>query len=951
MAPVFEYGATGQKAGTLVRVSTPDKPAKASPFGVALHAGAYPRGFARDAGGNARVMGPLTRETADRLLGISDLFGGFPADLQATLAAGHFFKKGEGAGQLYAIRITDGNERVAAIPIFDRDVDTSYWAARVAAKIAAQVGVLKASNGGRWAGMATTYGNKVADVAAAISGPTFDTGLGSAFQFAQNELAGMTFSLVGSGRTWTVASNTAVGVIVVKGDFVGVSTGACTGFWSVRAENLDAAGNPRSLGVIVRDGTTDPNGQFRLTALENRRVVRTNLDNLVMDPAALATAGTFWPHAVATSLEQSQWELDATDSEDAQDPSHEEHKPANFAEICMPGGLTANTVKFRLMNFLRTGTGNGTVGSMTTGGAMVPHRYVLTFTDATHCTVAVYDISGTRLLAGGLPNVTLGSAYAAAFTFLAGFTVTAGTTPHIVGDVITIYVRPLPVSAAGTGTLQKLGAWFYPAAFAGTGPGSQDVTKRYRVMSNTFDTVTLGPLDDVSAMVVPPGLPYLTGTSAWDTTKATTGVTFIYQLQNASAVTVTATGSATQTIEDFCADFNGQVGAGAGKVVATVVTAGGHKYLKITADDAYYGPAATLKATTGTLNAVAGYTDNTTATGATPTVGRLEYLQEFESGRDGVSNLANTHYASIWDTSTSPALALKAMDVGCIEMAQPGQTDPLAQQALLDLAPVIGFMARIEIPSTVVDVSGAAVRTWLRANITPNDFFRCCYPSFGYLAANPTGAAAPYLCTYTGARQGIRAKVTEKNKGPHIADSRDATQNATMSPLFASQQTDQANGQGRELNEDLLNGIGVEVIRHQPGSPTIYVWGARIPGANWQYGYGHKVEVLLDIKQAFLIAGDPIAFSALGGPVGKQTRLQAVATGKGIMRSRFDAGWFKGGSFETAVDITCDDSNNPPEVEGAGRLVTSVGAEIIDSAEKVEWNIGSKGVATSGGTR
>jgi hypothetical protein len=43
--------------------------------------------------------------------------------------------------------------------------------------------------------------------------------------------------------------------------------------------------------------------------------------------------------------------------------------------------------------------------------------------------------------------------------------------------------------------------------------------------------------------------------------------------------------------------------------------------------------------------------------------------------------------------------------------------------------------------------------------------------------------------------------------------------------------------------------------------------------------------------------------------------------------------------------------NNPPAVEAAGRLVVSAAADIVDTAEKVEFSIGAKGVAVSGGTR
>lgn len=934
MGRTYAYGATGQKPGTLIKVTTPDKPATGSPFGSTCHVAAYPKGPI------GQLAGPLKSGEAERIFGLSDRGGGFAGDIQGCLAAQHLFDVSNGAATLYALRVTDGNELAAALALYDRDVDTSYAVSRAAAKLAGLVGTISASNGGRWAGQSLVCGGKVGSVSSAISGSDFDTGLtGASWPFTADELKGISFALEGESRTWVVESNDAAGVITVVGDFVGVTT--TDGRWRVRGENIDANGAARGLGLMVRDGTQDPDDAFHVLAIENRKELRADLDNLVVDP----TKSGYFETLIKESLDASQYEITAEDSGLCTAVDRNEKKPANFAEIAVPAGVTARTVKFRIMNFQITGAGNGYAGALVNGGAMVPHKYVLTVkAGATACTVAAYDITGTKLLASGLTDLTIGSAYAAPHSFLSGFTLTNGGTVFVAADVIEIYVRPLPVSAGGTGLLPKLSGWFYPHAFGATGTGGKDVTTRYRVYSNTYDTITLGPNDDVSAVVVTPGLPTLTGVTAWDTTKDTTGKTFIFQLQGAGAVTLTMTGASTQTCAAAASELSLIAGA-TDKVTFEAITVGGHTYLKATTADAKYGPAYNLKVTTGTLNALAGYTDNTTVVGATPTVGRLEFYQDLEGGRDGVADLSAADFTAIWDAEDSPVLALRTADVGAVELAMPGVTDAAAQQAMVNFAPIIGFMARVEIPSTVLVAT--AMRKWLRDNITPNDFFRVAFPSYGYLASNPTGARTKYLSTLTGALQGLRARYARDYSGYHKAAADTA---ALLSPLFSSLATDRLNGQAVELDEDLINGFGAEIIRHV--GPSIYRFGARIPGENWQWGWGHKIECLLHIKQELLAVGDPLTFQIIDGPEGKKTQLAAYGLARKILEPHFNAGWFSGvGSFESDVSIICDSGNNTKATADAGRLLCNISADIVNTAEKVEFGIGQKAVTTGGGNK
>lgn len=91
-----------------------------------------------------------------------------------------------------------------------------------------------------------------------------------------------------------------------------------------------------------------------------------------------------------------------------------------------------------------TNTGNGTVGSITTGNGVKQGAYALVATSAT--TFSVTDPTGAAL-----PNATAGTAYSNSGI---GFTITAGGTAFVAGDSFTLNV----MDAIGTFILSVKGA-------------------------------------------------------------------------------------------------------------------------------------------------------------------------------------------------------------------------------------------------------------------------------------------------------------------------------------------------------------------------------------------------------------------------------------------------------------------------------------------------------------
>lgn len=908
MSRTLTYGVRGDGAGGSVEYTRAAKPGRASAFGKSLVPGVFEKGFTN------RAIECTSRDFYRRV------FGGLLVESQAPLAVEDCFDEGKGAATVVVVRMTDGSERAAFLDLFSRDVDPTYGATRAVTKVPRRVATLSASSGGRWAGKAAVFGGKVANVAAAISGSTFDTGLGAAFPYAKDELKGGTFRLFGETRSWVIASNTALGEFDVVGDFVGVT--ATDGRYDFALANVDDLNRPKGLAAVVKDGMTDPATGFDLDVYEGRSTLRAPFANLDLDPE-----GAYFKAIVNESLEVSQYEVVAEDRFDG-DVSLAESRPANFAELVIPGGLTARTAKFRILTFQRTGTGDGFVGTLVDGGEMVPHKYTLTVkAGALTFTVAATDLSGTTALATGLVDGTIGTAYAAPHPFLAGFKMEQGTTPFAEGDVLEVYVRPLPANLA------RLGGYFYPFAFAATGTGSKDVTKRFRIQSNTFDTITVGPNDDLTTSVVLPGAPTGIGTENWDTTKDTTGKTFKFKQQGGGEVTLTMTGGATQTCAQAAAELTALAGALLKVRFDAVAVAGGHTRLSWTAIDGLYGPGASFELTSGTLFTVAGFTA-AVHVGATPTIGRLEFVQEFGNGRDG-NDMTDAHWFNVWDAQTSPALLVD--DPGCLKASMPGITDPVRIQAMLDFTIVAGCSARFDVPSTLADA--AAARKWVRDNLTPKGFEVWAFPSFAYRTVNPFGGRTRYLSTVAGHILGMEARYARDNKGYQ----KPATDTqALLSPRFSSLPTDLPSGVAVPLDDNILNGFGAQEVRHR--GRALWLWGDRLMGENFVRDWKHKVECDLHLVHEFLANLDPMTFQIINGREGALTRIALKTLLRSLLKPHFDAGWFQGLTFDEAVTIKVDPENNTPDVQAAGVIIADVSYSLVDTNEKTVIRIGQKGI-------
>jgi hypothetical protein len=901
-------------AGTEVNVRDSSAQVVAGAFGSTIMVGAYAKGPTDRAIIHSGGLGNYLRTRKGDLI----------RQDQTPLAAQDFYEIAKGRGTLITMRVVDGNEADAALKVFDRNAAVNVWLNEPSDRINTEFGTITAASAGTWAGSRYYFGGSVADDSVAIVGSTFATG--DATTWTKDELLGRYFVIDGDAeqREWYITGNSAAGVITVDGDFTSYTQTASAVRFRIYGESQHEDGTERALTVVIGDGVQQPDAAFKLAVYEDGSEMPNSWADLSLD----TNRENHWSSLINAALtNQTQHEIAATNAFSG-DPALQHLKPANFAEITEPGGVSGSQVTFNIFRWLRSGTGNPYCHTFTKGTAVVPHIYTLTFTDATNFGVTVTDMNGNEI-ATGLPAGVLATPYVAPDPHLSGFTATAGLVAAIAGTTMTIYCRALPSD------LKSLGGRFYPYAFQGTGAGGQDVTESYRVASNTADTITILGGTSMEGIAVPPGAPFHRGNvaaGAWDTTLKT----FKYQLVTTAGLgverTLTLVGANPQTAAALAIEIN--LLDAANELEFSVYTdTAGDEFLQVTVNFGNYGSGAGIKVTDGTLNAIVGFIPESTQYGTAPTVGRVEWRQDLVFGKDGHHDLAAADYAPVFDTQESKLNDLSQYDLGLIKVAVPGIVEATTQQANVDYCDERGHLPYGEITSTVLTEAAAALE--FRTNIVPTGKQVFSFPSYGIRRVNPYGGSADYTSTLTGAILGVEAREAVQRRGFVKAPAGEAFDLGT---LFRRLPTD-TGGEPIPVKDWLLNPAGLRPVKHI--GPRIILNGDEMAarggtGTVWL----HKVACLLHIGQE-LLAFTQFDYEVMDASL----RGDLVRDTYAVLGAHFRAGWFEGGDLRSAVKVTSNLSNNPQEERDAGNVICDVSFRLKNAAKRTIFNVSTSGIA------
>jgi hypothetical protein len=374
----------------------------------------------------------------------------------------HYFEIAAGAGGVLAVRVTDGNELAASIPLYNRNA-----AART------QLGTLSAQNGGTWGGRRRTFwGNFTAG--GDLTTITLDTGLAT---FTTDEWAGGTLYLDAvTNQSWEIVGNTAAGIITVvaDADILAAWTAAAAptnfGYYLERA-NVDERGNERALSVEIRDGAENPTSEFGVYVYLDGDLVKA-WPNLSVDtnsarywaPLINNDGGNFYVTAADTF----------TGTRDAT------ARPAN--QVGEIGTVTATVLTPVLSEFtvVTSPTGaNPTHTLGTTTDLMVAQVLTITMTSA-----SAFDVVSDVF--GALGSGTEATLFTPANNRAPPFTITNGATILATGNVLRLVYKGLRAGDLVDGLL-------FPDIV-------NFPTTSFRIVANTHSAITVAAGSDMTAV-------------------------------------------------------------------------------------------------------------------------------------------------------------------------------------------------------------------------------------------------------------------------------------------------------------------------------------------------------------------------------------------------------------------------------------------------------------------
>jgi hypothetical protein len=313
----------------------------------------------------------------------------------------------------------------------------------------------------------------------------------------------------------------------------------------------------------------------------------------------------------------------------------------------------------------------------------------------------------------------------------------------------------------------------------------------------------------------------------------------------------------------------------------------------------------------------------------------VEAAIEMQGGIDGNADITDSSYTQqAWDTSSSPFNRIFGRNMGLVKMATPGVTATAVIKAGAAYAEAKNHQYRYEIIDSIVTESGAV--TAINSTLGRNDFGVCSFPSYAYVS-DPlaTGSGKRKLVSATGMIHGREARIAVDYDGYHKAE---AGVNATLPEILALPTGE------KSLNEEILNPLGVSIIKKVKGNYVI--WGDRTlyidPGWKWK----HQREQMSYYEHVLMENFDWIIFAI------NDTEMWSLA--RTALITFFSAEWrpkraLRGDTFEEAAIIKIDSENNTNATMAAGDLNAAVSLRLADTIERFIITIGKQGIFDSAG--
>jgi hypothetical protein len=375
--------------------------------------------------------------------------GGVIDDSLLPDAALDYYSLANGAGGLALVRVTDGNEVQAEMPLYAR-----YGS------LLTRMGTLKAKNGGRWGGKENYYTGAATDA----TETTVTTGV----TMLDDEWAGGYLQITGSSNTYEIINNTAAGVITVASDSTIITDGGTTtAVYYLYHENAGKA-----ISILIGDGEEKPDTEFSISVYVDGAFVK-KYGNLSTNPSD----SRYWVSLINND--------DGNDEIEAVDLWTGAHtaavRPANKYGIIDTAGITDTVLTSVIHDFTVTvGDATPTFALGTTTDSHLAQKLTITMTAADTGSVVSDKL-------GAVGTVTVGTEFDNTdCKWVPPFTITDGGTTLETDDVMVINYKPFVLDSL-------IGGYLYPDKVNAS-------STRYRIVDNDHKTITVADGSDMTSV-------------------------------------------------------------------------------------------------------------------------------------------------------------------------------------------------------------------------------------------------------------------------------------------------------------------------------------------------------------------------------------------------------------------------------------------------------------------
>jgi len=445
--------------------------------------------------GNIGYIGILEKGPVGELIGclkrgdFDNKCGGRIDESLVPDAAQDFWSLGDGAGELWCIRVTDGEEQDASATFWTRHDDAHTGSGTFFNGAVASLKV-EGKSAGMWAGGAFRHEQSV--LVADVTATTIDLDLALTPIPVDIMIDAEIYveEPYGAGRAgpYKVTGNTAAGLVSVEShnDMAAdwPTSGANPSIVIIERGNVDRKGDPRHVSVMFGDGVENPLTEFSMTVYVNGNEVRT-YENLSMDPSSGRyvenvvnnDTGNHWVEVT------NQWTGGVTALARPTNCWRGESSALTDPSDADPDLLTAIVTAVTLGG---TNVGNGT-GSVTAYSSdYLEDSLVFTCTTLGGAGVGKFKCVSTIYGTSANDAVTDGTAFSTGDRGVS-VTLVSGATPWAVGDIVTIKVYRLAKNDA------LVGGYLWPDA-------DGNPNDSYRIIENTGHTIRVSVGSDLTSV-------------------------------------------------------------------------------------------------------------------------------------------------------------------------------------------------------------------------------------------------------------------------------------------------------------------------------------------------------------------------------------------------------------------------------------------------------------------